>query len=55
MCSINNFFDSANVLEVAEDTHLLKEIYSLLHMRELALAFRSKRAVALNAQLKRLL
>jgi hypothetical protein len=35
---INNLFDRTNVLEVLEDTHLQKEIHSLLKMRELALA-----------------
>jgi cytochrome bd-type quinol oxidase subunit 2 len=55
MRSINNFFDSANTLEVPRDAHLLKEIHGPLHTRELALAFRSKRAITLNMQLKRLL
>jgi cytochrome bd-type quinol oxidase subunit 2 len=53
MRGINNFFDSAYALEVAGDAHLLKEIYGPLHARELALALRSKGAVALYLRLKR--
>jgi hypothetical protein len=55
MHSINNFFNSTDALEVAGDTYLLEEIHSPLHTRELALAFRSKGVVALNARLERLL
>jgi hypothetical protein len=51
MQSINDFFDSANALEVAGNAHLLEEIHSPLHMRELSLALRSKGAVALDTQL----
>jgi hypothetical protein len=50
MRSINDFFDCVNVLEVPGHAHLLKEIYSPLHTWELALALRSKGAVALNMQ-----
>jgi hypothetical protein len=53
MRSINDFFDSADALEVAGDAHLLKEIHGPLHTRELALALGSKGAVALDARLKR--
>jgi hypothetical protein len=53
MCSINDFFNCANALEVVENAHLLKKIHGPLHVRELALALGSKRAIALNAQLKR--
>jgi hypothetical protein len=51
MRGINDFFDGANVLEVVGDTHLLEEIHSLLHTRELALVFRSKGAVTLYPRL----
>jgi hypothetical protein len=55
MHGINDFFDCADVLNVPGDTHLLKEIHGPLETRELALALRSKEAIALDAQLKRLL
>jgi hypothetical protein len=51
MRSINDFFDGANALEVAGDAHLLKEIHGPLHAQELALAFRSKGAIALYLRL----
>jgi hypothetical protein len=53
MRSINDFFDDADALEVPGDTHLLKEIHSPLHTRELALALGSKGAVTLNTRLER--
>jgi hypothetical protein len=48
MRSINNFFNSADALKVTGDAHLCEEIYCPLKARELALALRSKGAVALD-------
>jgi hypothetical protein len=53
MCSINDFFDCTDALKVPGHAHLYKGIHSLLKMWELALALKSKGAIALNVQLKR--
>jgi hypothetical protein len=53
--SINNLFKCTDMLEVVENTHLLKKVHSLLKTWVLAFVLKSKRAIALNVQFKRLL
>jgi hypothetical protein len=55
MCSINDFFNRTDAFEVLGHAHLCEEIHSPLKIWKLALAFRSKEVITLNARLKWLL